>query len=98
MRIVKNLDKGVLRLDIGGRLDTTAAPILEAEIQNGLDGVGSLVLNLAGLEGISSAGMRVVLRVHKTMKKRGGMEVEGLNGIVRTVFDVTGFSSILNVI
>ena len=47
-----------------GRLDTLTAPDLEKEL-NPLDGVGSLCIDCKDLEYISSAGLRVLLRLRK---------------------------------
>lgn len=95
MNIVKSMDNGTLRLAVEGRLDTTTAPALEAEIRTGLEGIASLVFDLSALEYISSAGLRVLLSAQKTMNKQGSMVVKGANESVREVFEITGFSDIL---
>ena len=57
-----------------GRLDTATAPQLEAELAPLLDrpGITSLVFRLDGLEYISSAGIRCVIRARKVIEGRGG--------------------------
>ena len=97
MTINKQQNGNVLTLALQGRLDTVTSPELEAELKNSLDGVESLVLDLSGLEYISSAGLRVLLSAHKTMSVRSGMKVTNAGEIVREVFEVTGFSDILNI-
>lgn len=97
MTINKQQNGNVLTLAPQGRLDTVTSPELEAELKNSLDGVESLVLDLSGLEYISSAGLRVLLSAHKTMSVRSGMKVTNAGEIVREVFEVTGFSDILNI-
>ena len=52
---------------------------------------------MAGLDYISSAGLRVLLTAHKTMMKQGEMKLINLNEVVQEVFDVTGFSDILTI-
>ena len=80
-----------------GRLDTTTAPQLEQELKAGLDGVTELVLDLAGLEYISSAGLRVLLSAQKAMTAKGAMTVKNVNETIMEIFEVTGFSDILTI-
>lgn len=95
MTIQKNLEGTTLTLALEGRLDTTTAPQLEAEVKDSLEGVTALVLDLAGLEYISSAGLRVVLSAQKAMNKQGSMVVRNVNEYVMEVLEVTGFADIL---
>ena len=96
MTIQKQKDGGKLTVALGGRLDTTTAPELEAEVKQ-LDGVTELVFELTSLEYISSAGLRVLLSAQKTMNKQGSMVVRGANDDLKDIFDVTGFSDILTI-
>ena len=97
MTITKELNGNVLTVALEGRLDTTTAPTLEAELKDAMNSADSLVLDFAKLAYISSAGLRVLLGAHKTMSAKGGMKVIHVNEIVQEVFDVTGFSDILTV-
>ena len=97
MKITKKQDGSALVIALEGRLDTTTAPELEAELKTCLDGITALTLDLTNLDYISSAGLRVLLSAHKTMMKQGQMKVTNASEIVREVFDVTGFSDILNI-
>lgn len=97
MTIQKTLEGTTLTLAPEGRLDTTTAPQLEAEVKGSLEGVTALVLDLAGLEYISSAGLRVVLSAQKAMNKQGSMVVRNVNEYVMEVLEVTGFSDILTI-
>ncbi len=82
---------------VEGRLDTTTAPALEAELKKIMPGAETLTLDFSDLAYISSAGLRVLLAAHKTMMTKGGMKVTHVNEIVQEVFDVTGFSDILTI-
>ncbi|MBQ3918985.1 MAG: STAS domain-containing protein [Oscillospiraceae bacterium] len=97
MTINKELNGTELIVAIEGNLDTTTAPQLEKELKDSLGNAQSLVLDLKDLSYISSAGLRVVLYAQKTMSTKGGMKVKNLNEIVKEVFEVTGFSDILNI-
>ena len=97
LNINKTIENGEVTFRLEGRLDTTSAPVLEAEVKNSLDGAKSLIMDFEKVEYISSAGLRVLLSAHKTMSPKGGMKVKNVNEIVREVLDVTGFSDILTI-
>lgn len=86
-----------LEIALKGRLDTSTAPQLEAELKGSLEGAESLILDFSGLDYISSAGLRVLLAAHKAMSGRGGMKVTHVSEMVAEVFEVTGFSDILSI-
>ena len=67
MNIIRNKDGSKLTLALEGRLDTTTAPQLEAELKASLDGVAELELDFEKLEYLSSAGLRVLLAAQKVM-------------------------------
>ena len=98
MTINKTRNGNSLTVAIEGRLDTTTAPQLEAELKASLDGITELTMDLSTLEYISSAGLRVLLSAQKIMNKQGKMKVTGANETVMEVFEVTGFSDILNIV
>ena len=97
MTINKIANGTSLTIALEGRLDTTTAPDLEKELKSSLDGVTELVLDLEKLDYISSAGLRVLLSAQKIMNKQGSMKVIHVNDMVNEVFEVTGFSDILNI-
>ena len=97
MEIKKDIEGEKLTLAIGGRLDTNTSPELEAEMA--LDGVKEVVFDLAGLEYISSAGLRVLMAAQKAMMAAGGkMSVANPNAMVKGVFDMTGLSSVFTIV
>ena len=97
MTIVMNKDGGALTVAPEGRLDTTTAPQLENELRGSVDDVTELVFDLAGLEYISSAGLRVLLSAQKVMNKQGEMVIKNANEDIMDIFDVTGFVDILTI-
>ena len=97
LNIEKQLQNDALTVSLEGRLDTTTAPALEAELKSALDGVKSLTLDLEKLEYISSAGLRVLLYAQKQMNIAGEMKLKNANETVMEIFDVTGFSDILTI-
>ncbi len=97
MTIEKIKNESSLTLAVAGRLETLTAPELEKVVKEELTGVKNLVIDLSGLEYISSAGLRVLLTAQKIMNTQGAMKVTGANEIVQEVFDITGFSDILTI-
>lgn len=97
MNIQKALSGAALTVALEGRLDTTTAPKLEEELRGSVAGVSRLVFDLAKLEYISSAGLRVLLAMQKLMNRQGAMLLRNVNEAVMEVFEVTGFSDILRI-
>ena len=97
MNIVKTNEGNKLILALEGRLDTTTAPQLEAEVKSALTNVTELVLDFSQLEYLSSAGLRVILAAQKIMNKQGKMVIRHVNETIQEVFEVTGFSDILTI-
>ncbi|MBR3465312.1 MAG: STAS domain-containing protein [Clostridiales bacterium] len=97
LNIIKNVNGSDLKVILEGRLDTTTAPQLETELSSILGGVTALKFDLAKLDYISSAGLRVLLSSQKTMNKQGTMVISGVSPEVKEIFDVTGFSDILTI-
>ena len=82
-------------IEIVGRLDTTTAPALDKAINEEIGDTKNLVLDVAGMEYISSAGLRVLLGAQKKMQKIGSMKVVNVCEEVMEVFEMTGFADIL---
>lgn len=95
MEIIKNVSGETLTIEVKGVLNTDTAPQLETEIGETGAEIKRLILDFAGLEYISSAGLRVVLAAQKKMNKQGVMLVKNVNENVMSVFAITGFSDIL---
>ena len=84
-------------IEIVGRLDTITAPALDKTINEDLGDTKNLVLDVKGMEYISSAGLRVFLVVQKKMQKIGSMKITGVCEEVMEVFEMTGFADILTI-
>ena len=97
MNIEKVCAKNVITLKLRGRLDTTTAPSLETAVSEVVGACENLVLDFAGLEYISSAGLRVILKAQKAMAAKGGMKVLHVNETIMEIFEITGFSDILTI-
>ncbi|MBR6072089.1 MAG: STAS domain-containing protein [Acholeplasmatales bacterium] len=98
MDVNVELIENKLYVRVAGRLDTNTAPELEGSIKNSLDGVKELNLDLKDLDYISSAGLRIILMFHKQMTSNNGkLFVLSPKDEVMEVFDMTGFSTFLNI-
>ena len=80
-----------------GRLDTITSPALESKINEVIGDATKLTLDLAKLEFISSAGLRVLLGALQAMEGKEDMVVRNISQSVREVFDLTGFSNLFNI-
>lgn len=97
MTINKETNETKMLLSLEGRLDTTTAPELEAELKQSLGDTKELEFDFSKLEYISSAGLRVLLAAQKVMNKQGSMVIKNVNSVIMEVFEVTGFSDILTI-
>lgn len=97
MTINKKLDGTKLYCEVNGRIDTVTVTEAESIIKQSIDGITELVLDFKNLDYISSAGLRLLLSLQKTMNKQGSMTIKNVNETVQEIFEVTGFSEILNI-
>ena len=95
IEIKRNAEETVIEL--AGRLDTTTAPALDKTINGDIGDAKNLVLNVKGLEYISSAGLRVLLSAQKKFQKCGYMKLTNVREEVMEVFEMTGFADILTI-
>ena len=93
IEIKKNTTETII--EIVGRLDTITAPALDKTINEDIGDTKNLVLDVKGMEYISSAGLRVLLSAQKKMQKIGSMKVINVCEEVMEVFEMTGFADIL---
>ena len=91
----RTADRAIVSVE--GRLDTVTATDFENQVHQWIaQGESRFVFDFADLEYVSSAGLRTILALAKKVKAQGG-EVTccSLKGLVKQVFDVSGFSSII---
>ena len=97
MYITKQLNNKELTLSLEGELNSVTAADFESVIKNDLGNVESLIIDLAKLSYLSSAGLRVLLVAQKIMTKNGKMVIRHVNNDVMEIFALTGFSSVLDI-
>ena len=95
MTINKTNEGGAAVLALEGRLDTVTAPQLETEVKGLDDSVKELVFDFQNLEYISSAGLRVLLKLSKRLNTL--LRVLNVPPDVYEIFETTGFTDLLYV-
>ena len=100
MTISKSVKDNVGTLSLIGRLDTVTSNQLSDELENIFkEDLIKLVLDFAGIEYISSAGLRVLIVAQKKIASLDRkMEIVNASDSVKEIFRITGFSNILTVI
>lgn len=97
LEIKKVSEQETTTVVLGGRLDTTTAPQLEAFAEKELQNVKNLILDFENLEYISSAGLRIILKLQKMMNKIGTMKLIHVSEAILEIFEVTGFVDFLDI-
>ena len=96
MKIDIKKEEKKLTIKLDGKLDTNTSPELDSKMSE-LEGVEEVIIDMKDLNYISSAGLRVLLSMQKIMNKQGKMTIINVCENVMDIFEVTGFSDILNI-
>ncbi len=97
MNTTKTLENGILTVLLDGKLDTSTTPQVQSEIEADVESADSLVIDMKDLKYISSAGLRLLLSLHKKMMAKGGMTIINVNDTNMEILEFTGFADILNI-
>lgn len=97
MVINKNKTNDTLEFLIEGKIDTTSAPELEAELNSLTEDITNLIFNFEKLVYISSAGLRVLLKFYKKMTAQGNIKITNVNESIMEVLEMTGFTDFITV-
>ena len=96
MTIEKTVNGTEATLKIEGRMDTQSAPMLEQALKELETEVKHLVLDLSGLEYISSAGIRQIVAAHKLLN--GELTLRNVSIEVQDVLTMTGIAKKLHIV
>ncbi len=97
IKLINHGESGELLLI--GRLDSTTVGDVETIFKQMSERFTELTLNMEQLDYISSAGLRVLKRLHVAMNKKGGkLELVKVKPMVMEVFEMTGFSGLLRIV
>ena len=99
MTIEEVEDRGVVVIAPAGRVDSTTSDELDRRLRAVLDRKAPrVVVDLAQVEYISSAGLRVLLALAKRMREqKGALALASLGDAVRQVFELAGFLPLFTV-
>lgn len=97
MKLVNRGQEGELLLF--GKLDSQTSVDAEKYFDEASDRFDHLILNMADLSYLSSAGLRILKKTHIKMNKKGGvLSLCNVNDNIMEVFEITGFAGLLNFI
>ena len=98
MKLNRTSENGKTVITVEGRVDTTTAAELGEMLNSAVPDSDEITLDMEKLDYISSAGLRVLLTSHKAMSKKGGfLLIKNVNPDIYEIFDITGFTNILNI-
>ncbi len=99
MQIFNSKNENTLVLEVRGRLDALTTANLEEECDTWIDkGEKDLLLDLGGVDYISSAGLRAILLIGRKLNAvSGALRFCNLGGMVKEVFSISGFNSMFPV-
>ena len=99
MEISQKVIDGIPIIAASGRIDATTSKDLEIALNELINqNNNKIVIDLAGVEYISSVGLRVLLAALKKVKpSQGDVKLASLQPFVREVFEITGFSKLFSI-
>ena len=100
MEIIEENHSGVNIFKLNGRLDSNTSQGFEKKIFQAIDdGSKSMIIDFKDLDYISSAGLRVILKATKALKREEGkMMLCDMQDYVKEVFEIAGFDSFLPIV
>ena len=79
------------------KIDFVSAPEFEKVIEEAAEKAEKMIIDMEKVDYISSAGLRAILLADNLMAEKNGMSLRNVNVGVREIFDISGFSSELNI-
>ena len=97
MEIIENQKEDVSIFKLNGRLDSNTSPSLEKKLVSAIEnGTRNMVIDFENLDYISSAGLRIILKTTKDLKRtEGNIVLCAMQDYVREVFEIAGFDTFL---
>ena len=100
MEIIEEKQSGINIFRLIGRLDSNTSQEFEQKLFEAIsDGTKSMVVDFKDLDYISSAGLRVILKATKAIKREDGrIMLCSMQDYVKEVFEIAGFDSFLSIV
>jgi anti-sigma B factor antagonist len=99
MEIIKKTTNGTVTLAVEGKLSAAQAEEFSDAVRAACAEADTLTIDFGGVSYLSSAGLRVLVSAHKSLKARGGaLSVSNVRkDSVREIFEITGFDTLITV-
>ena len=97
LKINTQLEDGKAYVSLEGELNTVTAKDFRSEVEGFIDEVTDFTIDMKDLVYITSAGLRVLLYIEQTMEEQGELRVLNVCEDVMDVFEVSGFTEVLNI-
>jgi anti-sigma B factor antagonist len=100
MEIIEEIQNNINIFKLNGRLDSNTSQGFEKKIFQAIsDGSKNMIIDFKDLDYISSAGLRVLLKATKTLKREEGqIMLCSMQDYVKEVFEIAGFDSFLPIV
>ncbi|MBW1993164.1 MAG: STAS domain-containing protein [Deltaproteobacteria bacterium] len=100
MKIIEKQENGVSIFKLAGRLDSKTSPEFEKKIFDAIEkGYKKMIVDFEDLDYISSAGLSVILKATKDLKRSDGNFILcSMKDYVKQVFEISGFDSFLPIV
>lgn len=96
--VSSELNEGVSIVTVTGRVDSVTAAALDTELAKIVSTHKQIVLNLKGVDYLSSAGVRAVVRALRNAEKSGGgVKLANIPNVVAEVLETVGMMQALEV-
>ncbi len=94
-KVGSELEDGVFRVTIQGRMDTITAPEVLRQFQDAEKGITAVHVDASRMTYISSAGLRVLLMMYKSVAEKENFSLTGVSEEIRYILETTGFDQLL---
>ena len=97
MEIIENQKEGISIFKLKGGLDSNTRRAVEKKLVSAIEnGTRNMVIDFENLDYISSAGLRIILKTTKDLKRtEGNIVLCAMQDYVREVFEIAGFDTFL---
>lgn len=96
MKLNTTFEENICTITVEGSIDALTSPELEQEAVAAAQQCEKMIIDMTGVDYISSAGIRIVVKVNHTVGK-GNLTLRGLSANVYEIFRMTGFTKYLNI-
>ncbi len=100
MEIIETLENDISIFKLDGRLDSNTSPNLEKKLAGAMEnGAVKMIIDFENLDYISSAGLRIILKTTKDLKRsEGSIVLCAMQDYVKEVFEIAGFDTFLSIV